>query len=148
MCHDCGCRSYPIIDALSDEHEQINSLAGRLRRAVIAGADPAPVLAKLVPLINRHTAAEERGLFAGLRGDPQLSVAIDELCAEHLHLHQVLADAAAGTAAKSVVLVAIDTLRRHIDKEEYGIFPAAAILLDADGWERLAHLSADDALGG
>lgn len=147
MCHDCGCRSYPVIDALSDEHEQINSLAGRLRRAVNSGADPAPVLAKLVPLINRHTTAEERGLFAELRGDPQLSVAIDELCAEHLHLHQVFADATAGTAAKSVVLAAIDTLRRHIDREEHGIFPAAVILLDADGWERLSRLSADDAFG-
>ena len=46
------------------------------------------------------------------------------------------------------MLVAIDTLRRQIDKEEHGIFPAAAILLDADRWERLSHLSADDAFCG
>ena len=37
-------------------------------------------------------------------------------------------------------MVALETLlRRHIDKEENGLFPAAAIALDGPAWERVVE---------
>ncbi|MEV0308363.1 hypothetical protein [Nonomuraea fuscirosea] len=71
MCNYCGCREFPLIGRLSQEHWDIAERSGALRRAIGEKRhDRAMVLldellARLIP----HTAIEESGLFAELRAD-------------------------------------------------------------------------------
>ena len=137
MCSYCGCLAFASIAQLTAEHEQIITLMGDVRRAV-AGA-PATELdaahSALGALLGCHTAGEERSLFAELRNDPEFADHVAALCAEHgeldTRLDQLLRDDT--DAAHELE----DLLRRHIDKEENGLFPAAAISLDGAAWDRV-----------
>lgn len=138
MCNYCGCRSFPLVARLTDEHERIANAAGRLRRAVTRpGADPSAALDELLALLKPHTAAEETGLFAELRAEGSLAGAVDKLCAEHADIHGVLSTVDRAAPDWPAVLAALDRLHRHIDNEEHGLFPAAVIALPIDAWDRV-----------
>lgn len=137
MCSYCGCRAISVIGRFSREHDEIVDAAGELRRAALAG-DLGLVrerVAALLALLHPHTGAEERGLFRELREDPEIADHVAVLCAEHDDLHARLSAVAAGNLAG--VEDTVTALRRHIDREENGLFPAAAIALDGAAWERV-----------
>jgi hemerythrin-like domain-containing protein len=137
VCSYCGCRANTVIARYSEEHDEIVNAMGVLRRSASAGdGDGARVAAgDLAGLLDPHTASEERSLFAELRRDAEFTAHVDGLCAEHREIDGVLARVSGGDLAAVGVLEGI--LRRHIDKEENGLFPAAVIALDGPAWERV-----------
>lgn len=137
MCNYCGCRDFPLIGRLSDEHEEIANAAGRLRTAILRGGDPLTALDALVDLLMPHTATEEDQLFAELRAEGSLTEAVDQLCAEHADIHGVFGAVDRQEPNWPAVLAALDRLRRHIDNEEHGLFPAAVIALPIAAWDRI-----------
>jgi hemerythrin-like domain-containing protein len=138
MCEYCGCRSFPLIARLTEEHEEIANAAGRLRRAVThSEADPITALDELLALLRPHTGVEETGLFVELRAEGSLAEEVDKLCAEHDDIHGVLGAVDRTTPDWPAVLAALDRLHRHIDNEEHGLFPASIIALPIDAWDRV-----------
>ncbi|GGM66634.1 hypothetical protein GCM10011608_59930 [Micromonospora sonchi] len=138
MCNYCGCREFPLIGQFATEHEEISNAAGRLREAITKGhADPAPLLDELLALLMPHTCTEETGLFVELRAEGSMAEAVDKLCAEHDDIHGVLGQVDRAAPDWPAVLAALDRLRRHIDNEEHGLFPAAVITLPIPAWDRL-----------
>jgi hypothetical protein len=143
MCDYCGCREFPLISQLTGEHEAIAEAAGRLRRAVTDdGGDPVARLDELLELLLPHTATEESGLFIELRAEGSMAEAVDRLCAEHDHIHGVLGAVDRAAPDWSAVLTALERLHRHIDNEEHGLFPAAAVALSFQAWDRLTLAAA------
>jgi hemerythrin-like domain-containing protein len=116
------------------EHVEIINATGQLRAAVHAGeADRVEVTRGVVSaLLWPHTSAEEDGLFRVLHREEQFAAHIDGLCEEHTSLELYLA---AITPGDEVAMAQFENaLRDHIDKEDNGLFPAAAIALNGDQW--------------
>jgi hypothetical protein len=138
VCNYCGCRQFPLIGRLSDEHEAIANAAGRLRDAIIKGAgEPLLLLDALLTLLEPHTTTEEEGLFAELRAEGSLAEAVDKLCSEHVDIHGSLRAVDRAAPDWPPALAALGRLHRHIDNEEHGLFPAAVIALPIDAWDRI-----------
>ncbi len=118
---------------------QIHETSGRLRRAIRAGDDDAARrwLSELTDLMGPHLATEEAGLFAELRGDETAREVVERLCDDHDELAAALRQPDGDQPDWRPVLAGLDKLRDHIDKEEYGLFPAAVILLSMPAWERI-----------
>lgn len=135
MCSYCGCRSISLIGRFMDEHEDIVNVAGILHRAA-EGTDPHSVQAALEDTISHlhpHTVAEEQGLFDVLRRNPDFTEHVDTLCAEHTSLDALAERIRAGEVG--LIDQFVSELRDHINKEENGLFPAAAIEMDGPDWE-------------
>ncbi|MBO4204450.1 hemerythrin domain-containing protein [Micromonospora echinofusca] len=143
MCSYCGCRDFPLVGRLSAEHEAIANAAGQLARAVRTGDGAVAALDDLLALLLPHTATEENGLFSELRAEGSLAEAVDLLCAEHDDIHGVLGRVDRADPDWEPVLAALDRLRRHIDHEENGLFPAAVIALPIDAWDRVTPATVD-----
>jgi hemerythrin-like domain-containing protein len=139
MCNYCGCRAFPLIGRLTEEHDAIADIAGELHSAIKAGRhdEATQLLDELIGLLIPHTSTEEQGLFAELRFDSVLAEEVDKLCREHADIHGVLMAADRTVPDWSAVLAAIPRLYRHIDNEEYGLFPAAVIALPMPAWDRI-----------
>ena len=140
MCDHCGCREFPAIAALTTQHEQIQDTAGLLRHAIRRGDhhQARRLLTQLTDQLAPHVAAEERGLFTELRHDETIRATVEELCSEHAQLHAALRPPSSSDRPDwQPVLTALDQLQAHIDKEEYGVFPAAVILLSIAAWDRI-----------
>lgn len=137
MCSYCGCLAIAMIARLTDEHTAIVNSAGLLRRAAAEGDESAAATAAkaLESLLHPHTATEERALFAELRRDSEFTAHVDALCAEHHTIDDLLTQVLRGDLGEVEALARL--LRRHIDKEENGVFPAAAIALDGAAWDRV-----------
>jgi hemerythrin-like domain-containing protein len=144
MCSYCGCSSLTVVGRFMNEHEQLVGRLAALRRAV-ATDDRSAVRAAadhLAELLDRHTAAEEAGLFTVLREDAEFTEHIDSLCGEHASLDDQLATIRAGVDEIEDVLQAfVVALRNHMDREDNGLFPAAAIALSGPAWERVEGLT-------
>jgi hemerythrin-like domain-containing protein len=143
MCSYCGCDAITVIGRLMADHSEIVTAVGALRRAVTA--DDAAAAGRraeaLASLVHTHTDAEERGLFTELRRDPGFATHIESLCHEHEEIGAGLDRIRAGDLAGIADLEHL--LRRHIDREDNGIFPAAAVGLDGPAWERVVRDTAD-----
>lgn len=139
LCDHCGCRAFPAIAALSDEHLQIHEVAGQLRRAIRQKDHhhARRLLAELTGLLAPHVAREEQGLFAALHAEETIRAAVAQLCTEHRRLAVALRQPDPTEPDWAPVLAGLDQLSDHIDKEEYGIFPAAVILLPIPVWDRI-----------
>jgi hypothetical protein len=137
MCSYCGCRSITVIGRFTAEHEAIINATGLLRRAAATGDRDATHAAArvLAGLLDPHVLSEERSLFTELRADPDFTDHVDQLCDEHHQIAAALTTVADGDLGSAAGLE--NLLRRHIDKEENGLFPAAAIALDGPAWERV-----------
>lgn len=137
MCSYCGCRSITVIAELTREHEEVVNVLGTLVRAAARddSAEVATTAARLAELLEPHTRTEELGLFAELRREPELADHVDDLCREHQEIDALVAAVARGDLADARHLD--DVLRRHIDREENGLFPAAVIALDGPAWDRV-----------
>jgi|SRR5690606_4288571 len=144
MCEHCGCRQFPVVGRLSEDHLRIHELSGRLRRAIRAGDDGAARgwLTELTDLLVPHVATEESGLFAELRDDETAREFVERLCDDHDDLAAALRPPDRERPDWKAVLAGLDRLQDHIDKEEYGVFPAAVILLSMPAWERITAAAA------
>jgi len=134
VCSYCGCDSIEVIGRFMSEHVEIINATGDLREAVLSGdADAlAPARTRVTGLLWPHTVAEESGLFRVMARDDVYADHIAGLCAEHASLESLLA--AVTTGDRDAMTRFEDALRDHIDKEDNGLFPAAAIALDGSDW--------------
>ncbi len=149
MCTYCGCESISVIGRFMAEHTEIINAAGELRRACEGGSSSqvAAAVTRVEALLHPHTRDEEAGLFTVMRRQDEFVDHIDSLCGEHTTLDAQLdairqAGATIGRAGGTVAALAlVDTflhdLRHHIDREDNGLFPAAAIALDGPDWEEV-----------
>lgn len=150
LCGYCDCRTLPVISRLSCEHASILGIADTLRAGLSSQArlsepeaardlDVPGLLGRLFTLLVEHGAYEERSLYHELRNDPTFVDTARSLCGEHLSIRQSLQRALDSTQPTAeLVLPALTRLRRHIMKEERGLFPPAVILLGTEAWERAA----------
>lgn len=123
------------------EHEDLINLTGELYRARDKG-DPDGVeaaLARVDRLLHSHTHAEEHGLFAVLRRNPEFTEHVDTLCHEHTGLGAMAEEIRRGDL--DVIDEFVFALREHMDKEDNGLFPAAAIELEGPDWEEVVDLT-------
>ena len=137
MCSYCGCQELTVIGRLTDEHLAIIEASGALRVAGAEGDLRAAATAgrSLAALLDPHTRSEEDGLFAELSQVDGFADHVASLCADHVDLDADLAAIVGGDLAR--IPSFLGSLRRHIDREENGLFPAAAIALDAEVLQRL-----------
>lgn len=141
MCSYCGCRSISLVGRFMDEHEDIVNAAGILHRAS-DGTDSHGVRQSLedtITLLHPHTTAEEQGMFAVLRRNPDFTDHVDVLCAEHAALDEMAERIRSGETG--LIDRFVSELRDHINKEENGLFPAAAIEMDGPDWEEAITLT-------
>lgn len=141
MCSYCGCESIEVIGRFMSEHVDLVNATGVLRRA-IAAADPAAVRAAasaLAGVLTPHTVAEESGLFAVMARDEEFSDHIGRLCSEHEQLDAALAAIADGAWEQFPTFER--ALRDHIDREDNGLFPAAAIAFAGPEWDEVHDLT-------
>lgn len=147
MCDYCGCRRQASIDDLSTEHERVLDLSYRLRR-LARDHDHAGAVALLEhdfgPLLQVHTAKEERGVFAALRDSWDADDRLDTLVDEHRALEAGIAAVVVGAPGwPDLLLAVLDDLSEHILAEETDLFPYALYELGADQWEAVAAAHAD-----
>ena len=135
MCSYCGCESIDLIGRFMAEHVAIVNALTDLRSACHAGDAEAAQTAvtQMERLLHPHTAAEEVGLFAQLRQQEEFIETIDRLCGEHSVLDDQLARIRGGELGLYETFE-LD-LRRHIDHEDNGLFPASAIAMSGLDWE-------------
>ncbi len=119
------------------EHVDIINATGDLRRACeAADAEAARArAAEVAALLHPHTKTEEIGLFDVMAEQEEFTEHIHTLCAEHGTLDDLLERVAGGDFA--AVTQFEHLLRVHTDKEDNGLFPAAAIALSGPDWERV-----------
>lgn len=136
-----GWRSVPVVGRLLAQHTDIVAAAGQLT-AVAAGGDrdaAAEQVTIVQGLLQPHADAEETGLFAILRRHPASAAQVSTLRLEHRLLDALLQDIAGGNLRAAPEFH--DALRRHIDKEDTVLFPAAATLLEDGEWDRSENLT-------
>ena len=143
MCSYCGCQSISTIGRLMAEHVEIINATGELRRACEAADAGAvrPLAAKVAQLLHPHTKTEEAGLFDIMAEQEEFTEHIHTLCAEHGTLDDQLEQVAGGDFAAITAFEHL--LRVHTDKEDNGLFPAAAIALSGPDWERVIERESD-----
>lgn len=139
MCEHCGCQSLQTIHELTREHDAALDHVRAARAAAGTGdlAGAVTACAALERLLGPHTAVEEEAVFPALAGEHPDHVAT--LVHEHRLVDAALAEvltAAGGAGWEPGLLAALDVLRRHIAKEQDGLFPAALISLSTEDWER------------
>ena len=144
MCNYCGCRAIEPIAQLTAEHERILNLSGEIRRAVARGADvtAAELLRRLHEVLAVHDAVEELSLYPAMARLLEFDDMVGTLFDEHDEFDRVVRAALTatggtgpGTADWAGVLGVLEMLAEHIDHEEHGVFPAAAVSLDPADWE-------------
>lgn len=137
MCSYCGCQSITVVGRFMAEHDEIINATGAMVRAA-AGGDAELVRERaqvVAQLLHPHTTAEEVGLFSVMREQEEFTDHIDVLCGEHSSLDELLEAVAGGALEQAPAFE--HALRTHIDKEDNGLFPAAAMSLDGSEWERV-----------
>ena len=147
MCDYCGCRRQAPIDDLSAEHDRVLDLGYRLRR--LARDDDHAGVAEVLehqfgPLLQVHTAKEERGVFAALRDSWEADDRLDALVDEHRELEAGITTVVDGASGwQDVLLALLDDLSEHILAEETDLFPYALYELGAGQWEAVAATHVD-----
>ncbi|HEX6918536.1 MAG TPA: hemerythrin domain-containing protein [Phycicoccus sp.] len=139
MCSYCGCESITVVGRFMAEHVEIVNACGDLRRACADGSDVTRAADHLQALLRPHTSAEEVGMFSVLAEEADFTDHVRLLCAEHEGLDEMLADLAAGRTDRMDAFER--ALRDHIDREENGLFPAAAVAFAGLEWERVDALT-------
>ena len=140
MCSYCGCQSISVIARFTAEHEDIINASGELLKVIPAGTQQsaAAAVTQMRNLLDPHTSNEERTLFAELSLQAEFTEHLAQLCSEHRDLDTQLAGLRVGDT--EALHRFYDLLREHINTEENGLFPAAAIALDGHAWDRAQAL--------
>ena len=140
MCDHYGCRSFPPIAELTEDHEEILRLAWGLAKAARLGTGPDPSTRReLLVLRDLHVAKKETGVYPALVATGGISVEqVADLEEEHGKLLHRLA-AATFDRRDFYVLAA------HIEDEEMELFPAAMLGFDQEQWDMTsdAHRAVD-----
>lgn len=140
MCDHCGCRTYPRIAELTDDHERILEVAWRIAEAHRAGDDPKADREILTGMLDAHVAREEDGLYPLLADTGDLSADVrDALEQEHRDLDSVLTT---GQFDRRQYYA----LAAHIEHEEAELFPAAMFGFDDQQWDALTVVHRDHPL--
>ncbi|SNQ50671.1 conserved hypothetical protein [Frankia canadensis] len=147
----CWCLATPAIEELIREQDELVELSALARAACRCGDLDALVecVTAISVLFGAHAEVEEGGLFPPMAAEFPEQIAV--LQGEHRRIAAVLAGATDGTARTdpawpAQITKALTLLRRHIVKEQEGLFPAALTVLTSDEWERLAEIRADAGL--
>jgi len=148
MCEYCGCQAVAVIDELTREHDRALDHVRAAEHAARAG-DLAAARAACLGLgqvLGPHTAVEEQGLFPALARDfPQH---VHDLEAEHRRVEDALAGLDGPRATWAADLRdAMGVLRKHILKEQDGVFPAALGILTPSQWDALESVRGRVSLG-
>lgn len=124
-----------------DEHVSIVNALGDLRRAIQSAEESAirTAASGLAGLLGPHAHAEEVGLFTVMARDDEFTEHIASLCAEHASLDAALIAIAEGSW--DGFLAFERALRNHIDREDNGLFPAAAIAFAGPEWTEVHELT-------
>lgn len=146
MCEYCGCQALSTIDELTREHDLATELISEAREAHARTdtARMADLARQIAAVLGPHVQVEEQGLFPALAAEFPEHIATLE--AEHRRVEAALSEAATGTPADPSwpdrLLAALTTLRRHIVKEQDGVFPAALASLKTADWEAAEQVRA------
>lgn len=152
MCQYCGCREITTVALLTEDHVAIQNRCGDTGRAVAAGdfAKAAQLARELEHILRIHNAVEEQALYLSIGRHEEFAEQTGRLFDEHDELDDIIAEAIAFDDAGrpqdadwAKVLNAYDTLYEHINAEENGLFPAAAINFDPADWERCERMRAE-----
>ena len=145
MCSYCGCRAIKPIGDLSAEHVEIQNLCGEVRRAAMSGDYQlaGDRLVQLTEVLHEHDAVEELSIYPAMARHTEYRDKVDHLFDEHDDLDSVVDQALATIQERGPeqvewprVIAGFETLLEHIQHEENGLFPAAAIALDTRDWEQ------------
>lgn len=151
MCSYCGCRAFEAVALLTAEHERLLNLSGEICRALARGDSvvAAGLLGTLQEVLEVHDAVEELALYPAMARQLEFSNTVATLFDEHDELDLVVQAALTAadrtgpsTADWATVRSALQMLTEHIDHEEHGVFPAAAVSLDPADWEHAAVVRA------
>ncbi len=152
MCQYCGCRAIETIGRLTQEHVEIRNTIGSIRRAATAGDPPAALVAlqELAAILRAHDAVEELSVYPAMARREQYREKVDILFEEHDDVDAAIERALARaqeigpeTVDWEGLLTVLWTLSEHIEHEENGMFPAAAVELDPGEWEHAEWIRAE-----
>ncbi len=139
MCSYCGCADLEVIGRFMAEHEHIVNHLGGLRRSLTDEPRRRAAVEQLAAHLDPHVRAEEAGLFTVMARDELFTDHIGGLCDEHDELDDLLARIGRGQVG---LFPRFETLlREHIDREDNGLFPAAAIHLGGPEWAEVDTLT-------
>jgi len=128
----------PLIRDYIAEHERAINLGGGAVRAIDAGDlhKARDLVRAMAAELRSHWAGEENGLFAVMRQDPLFAEHIDPLVQEHRELEELLGSVdLSDPADQDLIRTAALELRKHIAKEEDGLFPASLTALNGEEWD-------------
>lgn len=147
MCEYCGCQDIPAIAQLTDEHDEIRSVARDAVSASRSGDHCAATRAtrRLLDMLAPHTEIEERGLFPAMAGEFVEHTAT--LIGEHRSLEAELGELASSPSPADGwarrLDAAVGDLFNHILREQDGLFPASLSVLTSAQWDHLDDIRAE-----
>lgn len=121
------------------EHEHIINHLGVLRDNLHDVERRNSATVTLSEHLLPHTGSEEVGLFTVLARDEVLTDHIARLCNEHQLIESLLGQITGGQLDVFPELEKV--LRDHMDREDNGLFPAAAIHLGGPEWDEVDDLT-------
>jgi hemerythrin-like domain-containing protein len=139
MCSYCGCADFEVVGRFMAEHEHIINHLSALRSSLDDEPRRCAAAHELAAHLTPHVVAEEAGLFTVMARDEVFTDHIASLFGEHLYLDELLGAVEGGVVALFPRFEA--ALRDHIDREDNGLFPAAAIHLGGPEWDEVAALT-------
>jgi hemerythrin-like domain-containing protein len=144
VCDYCGCQAVAAVAELTAEHDRVIELGRQAREAVRAGdlVLAAERSRDVATVLGPHTTVEEESLFPALAGE--FPEHVGDLLHEHRIIESVLAEAGDGVPADpgwpARLDRALELLRRHILKEQDGVFPAALSHLGPQQWDAVEEV--------
>ena len=146
MCTYCGCQSLTAIKELTEEHDTVVDLAGRVTLAHRAGdiALMAELARRISAVLAPHNEVEEHAFFPPMAAEfPDYIATLED---EHRLIHDVLEQAAGGVPADpgwpAALVDTLALLREHILKEQDGLFPMSLTILSPEQWDELDSVRA------
>jgi hemerythrin-like domain-containing protein len=130
VCDHCGCRAFPAIAELTEEHEQILELAWEVAEAAPHSAVGTAARAQLHSLLAAHVAVEEEVFYPLLVATGDLPL---DACAVLEAEHRDLGAALDGRFDRR----SFYALAAHIENEEMELFPAAMFAFEDEDWAAL-----------
>lgn len=139
MCSYCGCADLEVVGRFMAEHEHIVGHLSALRDGLGHPDRRRAAAETLAAHLLPHVEAEEAGLFTVMSRDEVFTDHVGRLYDEHHELDDLLARVAGGEVALFPRFE--DALREHINREDNGLFPAAAIHLGGPEWDEVERLT-------
>ncbi|WP_116113537.1 hemerythrin domain-containing protein [Austwickia chelonae] len=153
MCQYCGCQDIETIGRLMEEHLQIQNCCGSVKTCIERGdtARAYDTVVHLAQILRVHNAVEEGALYPAMNRFEEYAEKTAVLYDEHDDVDAVIDEildlGRSGRADQidwTSALATFDVLYEHIIHEDNGLFPAAAVALDAQDWERCERARSDE----